>query len=297
MATIRRERNDLAAAAELARRGLDLSERWGQAEIVAYGAIEMAQVHQARGETEAADAAMARAREIAAGLSPWFADVALALEAWLRLQQGNPAAAFEWAQRAEGAGDDVCFRNELALRIRAQILLVQGELDEAQALLGRLLDVTQAAGAGGSTIDLLAMQASLFEAQGAPDRALAALERALSLAEGEGYVRTFADKGAPMAALLRRAAAEGIKPEYAGKLLAACAEGEARPASPPVEPLSERERTVLRLIAAGLANREIAQELVVSLNTVKSHVKSVYGKLDAHNRTQAVNRARELGLL
>jgi LuxR family maltose regulon positive regulatory protein len=298
LATIHREWNDLEAAARLAKEGVTLSTQWGQAEIMFHSIIEMAQVHQARQDGDAASKAIAQAQQIASELSPWFTSIATALEANLQLNQGNTDAALEWARSKLSTGDSIRFQDESILRILTYILLTLGDIGQAQELLAQLLTVTQAAGAVGSTIDLLAIESLALAAQGANDCTLATLTRVLCLAEPEGYVRTFVDKGDPMATLLRQAAALGIKPEYVGKLLAAFKGKETKATSHPlVEPISERELTVLRLIAAGLSNREIAQELYVSINTIKTHTKSIYGKLNARNRTQAVNRARELGLL
>ncbi len=136
---------------------------------------------------------------------------------------------------------------------------------------------------------------------------MAALEQALSMAEPEGYVRTFVDEGAPMAALLRRAASRSVAPAYVSKLLdaldaeAPMRRGSTGPASPVVqqleEPLSEREGEVLRLIAAGLSNRDIAQDLVLATGTVKKHTNNIFTKLGVRSRTQAVAQAMELGLL
>lgn len=129
---------------------------------------------------------------------------------------------------------------------------------------------------------------------------MAALERALSLAEPGGYVRVFADEGAPLAGLLRQAAVRGIAPEYVGRLLAAVRDTESQPAagSPGlIEPLSDRETEVLRLVAAGLSNQEIAGELVLAVSTVKWHINNLYGKLGVNSRTQALARARDLRLL
>jgi LuxR family maltose regulon positive regulatory protein len=125
-----------------------------------------------------------------------------------------------------------------------------------------------------------------------------ALARALLLGEPEGYVRTFVDLGAPMGELLRGAAHRGIRTGYVGRLLArAPAEPVPAASSPLIEPLSDRELEVLRLIAAGLSNREIAQKLVITPGTAKWHANNIYGKLGVHSRTQAVALARELGLL
>ena len=132
------------------------------------------------------------------------------------------------------------------------------------------------------------------------------LHRALALAEPRGFIRIFVDEGPPMARLLYEALSRGIAPDYVRQLLAAFpdAEPEQRdssdtqiPESDLIEPLSERELEVLALLADGLTNREIASRLFLALNTVKAHTGNIYGKLDVHNRTQAVARARTLGLL
>jgi LuxR family maltose regulon positive regulatory protein len=130
--------------------------------------------------------------------------------------------------------------------------------------------------------------------------ALVSLERALTLAEPEGYVRLFLDEGPPAARLLYRAAERGIQPTYAGRLLAAFPEAPSRlpPSSPSIiEPLTERERQILQLIAEGLTNKEVARELVLSVGTVKVHAHNIYGKLGVSGRTQAIAKGRELGLL
>ena len=157
-------------------------------------------------------------------------------------------------------------------------------------------------------IETALLKALALQAQGNAAQALVALERARSLAEPAGFVRIFIDEGLHMARLLRQAAARGVAPGYVAKLLAAFPELEppvqaaaraARPAeqSKIVEPLSERELEVLRLLAAGLSNPEIAQALYVAVSTVRSHTKSIYSKLNAHGRWEAVQQARELGLL
>jgi LuxR family maltose regulon positive regulatory protein len=126
------------------------------------------------------------------------------------------------------------------------------------------------------------------------------LERALTLAEPEGYVRLFIGEGPPMARLLAEAADRGVMADYAGRLLSVF-DGESQIASPDsqplIEPLSDRELEVLHLIAQGLSNREIAERLYLALSTVKGHNRVIYGKLGVQRRTEAVARARELGLL
>jgi LuxR family maltose regulon positive regulatory protein len=132
------------------------------------------------------------------------------------------------------------------------------------------------------------------------DEALASLADGLVLAELEGYVRTFVDKGEPMAELVRKAAGRGLAPAYARRLLKAFTDSPI-PDIPVeqllIEPLSERELEVVARLAEGLTYREIAQVLFVSLNTVKTHLKSIYGKLGVHDRREAVARAEELDLV
>ena len=143
------------------------------------------------------------------------------------------------------------------------------------------------------------LQALAHQARGDIPAALVPLERALTLAEPEGYVRIFVDEGPPMAALLEAAAKRGIAPDYVRRLLAAF--GTAEDSTPAkqdlVEPLSERELDVLRLLGTDLDGPDIARELVVSLNTVRTHTKNIYAKLGVNNRRAAVRRAEELDLL
>jgi LuxR family maltose regulon positive regulatory protein len=164
--------------------------------------------------------------------------------------------------------------------------------------------MVEAAGAIRSAIGILALQSLVLQAQGENDQAMAALERALSLAEPEGYVRVFAGEGGAMGSLLRQAASRGIRPDYVRTLLAALESGivdEQRPLlstpSLAVEPLSERELEILRYLATPMPTTRIAEELVVSASTVRSHVKRIYHKLNVHKRTDAVRRAKGLGLL
>jgi LuxR family transcriptional regulator, maltose regulon positive regulatory protein len=188
-------------------------------------------------------------------------------------------------------------------------------------VLGQVLPAVEARGWTRYLIEALLLQALVCEKQREPTRAQAALERALILAEPEGYVRTFIDQGAPMAALLAQVArCESPLATYAATLLAAFPSTEGRelrtedhPAQPStrspqhavlntqstalVEPLSPRELEILGLIADGHSNQTIADTLIIAVSTVKRHVNNIYGKLDVQSRTQALARARELNLL
>jgi LuxR family maltose regulon positive regulatory protein len=149
-------------------------------------------------------------------------------------------------------------------------------------------------------LEILALQARLHHEGGDEARAMLALHRALELAAPEGYIRLFVDEGAPMVTLLRQARARGLAPEYVATLLTAC--GAAAPdhsaaTTPGIDSLSARERELLRLLAAGLSMSEIGAQLFITADTVRSHLKHIYGKLDVHSRLQAVERARALGQL
>jgi LuxR family transcriptional regulator, maltose regulon positive regulatory protein len=227
----------------------------------------------------------------------------------LRLARGDPteAVAFEQerAANAENAADAARVVDRLT---SARLLHAQGRHREALPLLEELGETAEAVGRTGDLIETLALQALALWAGSKKERAVSTLAGALALAEPEGYVRTFVDEGAPMAELLSEvleALQRGrldppIPAHYIRKLLAATernASGAALSAAGLPEPLSERELEVLQLVAAGKSNRRIASELFVSVGTVKTHLNNAYRKLDAHSRTQAVARARELNLL
>jgi LuxR family maltose regulon positive regulatory protein len=305
MSNVLCEWNDLEAALRLAREGLELCKHWGQADALVQGCFYLARALCAVGETDGALDVIQQAKQVARGLGRWYAVTAGAHEARIRLAQGNMVAAARWVQESGlGVHDELNIEYFIGYLTLARILMAQGRLEETLGLLVRLFEMIEAAGAMGAAIRILVLQALMLQAQGKGDQALAALERALSLAEPEDYVRVFVDEGTPMGALLRRAAAQGIRLDYVSKLLAALESESAderrtsRLASLSlVKPLSERELEVLRLLTTPLSGTGIAQELVVSVNTARSHIKKIYGKLDVHTRTDAVRRAEKLGLL
>jgi LuxR family transcriptional regulator, maltose regulon positive regulatory protein len=191
------------------------------------------------------------------------------------------------------------------------VLLATQAPEQALALLGRWHTLAADQGRTGSVIEVQALRALAHAAGDDEPAALACLADALTLAAAEGYLRVFIDEGPPMAALLRkllgRPAADDVPRDYLAGLLDAF-ERHGMPVLPPpragavavpglLEPLTARELDVLRLLGTGKSNREIAEELVVSLDTVKRHVSNLFDKLGVANRTQAVNKARELGLL
>jgi LuxR family maltose regulon positive regulatory protein len=179
-------------------------------------------------------------------------------------------------------------------------------IHNAMGLAERLLQAAENGKRIRSVIEILILQALAHEAQGDTPAALKSLERALTLAEPEGFVGIFVDEGPPMASLLYEALKREIAPAYVQRLLAAFPVAESQGAPPTesqvdqselIEPLSEREIEVLQLLAKGLSNQAVADRLVLSIHTVKAHTRSIYSKLAVNNRTQAVDRARTLGVL
>jgi LuxR family maltose regulon positive regulatory protein len=186
--------------------------------------------------------------------------------------------------------------------IRFQV--AQGQADQALRWTPKLLKFYQSAPSIEGQIQTLIQTSIALQAQGDKTQALDALERALLLAEPEGYVRTFVEAGAPLDGLLRQALAKGIAPAYVRKLLDAGSgsisrkPAAAQQAPPPLlDPLTERELHVLRLLPTHLPSTEIAEQLYVSKNTVRSHIGHIYDKLGVHSREDAVQRAHELGLI
>ena len=240
----------------------------------------------------------------------WIASLAQAWQARVWLAQGRLDLAAEWldeeALEVDCDPDDFdMFRLQEAVVV-ARVLIAQGRLEEAEALLTKLHGFAQKNGLVARDIEILALASMAYQAQGNPTEALTELEGALALAEPGGFIRVFVDEGPPMARLLYKALDREFETEYVRRLLAAfpIAEPLQRDLmksrdhqSELIEPLSGRELEVLQHMATGATNREIADQLFLSLNTIKVHTRNIYGKLGVNNRTQAVNRARELGLI
>ncbi|RPJ25141.1 MAG: LuxR family transcriptional regulator [Chloroflexi bacterium] len=209
------------------------------------------------------------------------------------LRQGDLAAAAHLAQT-----------HSLPLS-QARVHLAQGDTSATLAVLETWRRQVESKGWGDERLKVMVLQAVALHAHGEKDKAMQTLADALALAEPEGLIRTFVDEGAPMAQLLSEAFAHGIMPDYVAKLLAVFKSERQKsevksfvlPVQPLVEPLSQRELEVLRLIAQGLSNDEIGKRLFLALDTVKGHNRRIYDKLQVQRRTEAVARARELGLL
>ena len=300
--------NDLATAHDYLSQAIALGKPWNSWESLVPGYLGLAQIYRARGDWDAAYAAL---DELEALCRRVHMEVLLpavaAARAALQNAQGRREIAARWIADAgiSFTADPGYFREGEALAL-LRLLLAQNRLADAEQLAELLLFAAEAGERCGRVIEILTLQAQLHAARGQLPEALHALERALALAEPEGYVRIFVDEGAALRGLLERLADEGGRlRDYARALLAHFDAAQPlvptspapHPAAPLLEPLTERELEVLRYLASGLSNPEIAATLVVSLNTVKTHVKAIFDKLHVRNRTEAAARARALGLL
>jgi LuxR family maltose regulon positive regulatory protein len=294
------------------------------AQVLVTGYIARARAKQAQGEAEGAFEVLRKLKQVVhnAYVSPlWRNRTMRWLDVWrarLRMVEGNMRPVERWArERRLSAEDEFEYspESELEYATFARLLIVQGKHVAALKLLERLLEAAEIGGRERTVIEVLVLKALALQAHNDEPGALAASRRALALAEPERYVRTFADEGAPIANLLRRLLEahrkqptddEGDVPrEYVGTLLAALGVGIVAKARISVrssaelvlDPLTDRELQVLKLLDSDLSNQEIAARLFISLATVKTYTKHLYRKLGVNARHQAIVRGKELGLL
>jgi LuxR family maltose regulon positive regulatory protein len=301
-----RERNDLEAASEHLLTSRELGDENGLPQNPYRSRVAAARIRQAEGDLDGALELLTEAERLYVGdFSPDVRPIA-ALKARVWIAQGKLSEALGWPrERGLSATDALSYVQEFEHISLAAVLLAQGIHDgadstivEAANLTERLLGAAEDGGRHGAAIEILVVQALARHARSDLTGAMASLDRAVALAEPEGYVRVFIDEGPRMAALLKLAAKQPNAPSYVRRLLAAAvtAEGAAALAQPLIEPLSERELEVLRLLETDLSGPDIARELVVSLSTVRTHTQNIYTKLGVNSRRAAIRRAAELDL-
>jgi LuxR family maltose regulon positive regulatory protein len=306
LSEIHRERNELDVAAKHLRDSSALGEHNGLPQHPYRSRLALARLREAEGDMTAALELLDEAERVyATDFSPSVRPIP-AVRAGVLATHGEVSEAVAWArEHGVSADDDLGYLREFEHITLARVLLAQFRaersgraLHDAIRLLERLLAAADAGGRSGAGMEILVLLALAHDARGDRATALAHLERALSLAEPEGYVRLFLDHGPQLRTLLERLAEQGGSRAYAGRLL----EGRSDPPrhvpgrQPLVDPLSDRELDVLRLLGSDLSGPEIARELSVSLNTVRTHTKSIYSKLGVSSRRAAVRRGDELQL-
>ncbi len=300
------ERDDLPAAERLLGAGLEAIWPGGHPRLTLLGRVALAQTHAARGDWPAARRQLEEGAEMARQLRlPGMERTALAHGARLARREGQLDVVAGWMEAAglspQAPAD---FRRETEQIVLVEALLADGRFGEAEGLAGRLRAAAERAGRAGSLIRLLLLHALALAGQRRLPEAETAVARALRLAEPQGYARIFLDLGAPLMELLRRPGVRQVTPAYAGQLLRAFdveitpspVVGET-PALNALDELTQREREILAYVARGASNQDIADELVLSVGTVKGHINHIFGKLGVHSRTAAVARARERELI
>ncbi len=312
LSELRREHDDLEAATQHLLTSKELGEYADLPENRSHWCVAMARIREAQGDLDGAIDLLDEAERLyIRGINPEVRPVA-ALKTRTWVAKGRLTEALGWVrERGLSADDDLSYLREFEHITLARVLMAQYKSDradrfihEAVGLLERLLKAAEEGERTRSVIEILVLQALVHQAQGDIPLALAPLERALTLAEPEGYIRIFVDEGEAMRDLLRHATARGVASSYTRRLLSAF-DKSAQSVSTPVnaavadlaEPLTGREVEILRLIAAGMRNQEIADHLFISLSTVKRHIANAYGKLGVSHRIEAIAHANKLNLL
>ena len=314
MAQVFYERDELDRARDHVTTGLEFGRQVVDVTTPLLGLVTLAWIHQAHGEQEPALAAMdeaCRLRSRSDVIAMW--NPAPSEHARLMLAQGRIHEAARWIEeRGLGPDDVLSYATERAYLVVARVLVAQDAQEQALHLLDRLHRLAETQGRVHSLIQIRTLRALAMQAAGHHGDAVSELAEALALARPHGFIRTFADEGAPVAALLRRllntllrsltgSTATQLRHQVAriqqAMKVSTRAQQRAIPVAGLVDELTRRELEVLQLIAAGRHNREIAQDLFVTIDTVKKHASHILAKLDATSRTHAVVRARELGLI
>jgi LuxR family maltose regulon positive regulatory protein len=304
------EWNDFDEGIRLINKGIELSELGRDPVIVAVCQISLLRASMYQMDLAGALKLMENINERAGNfvLPSWITNLISALNVFFWLGSGNLNAALQWAQeRGLSIDDKLDGLHEVEYLALSHILIAQNKMDEADQLLQRLIENAKADDRVYMMIEMRLLRILIFTLKADTAAALTELKLALALGEPGGFVMIFVSKGNHVADLLEEilavkkkdhdAAKAGFSLSYAQKILSAFKAGMPPKIEGLMDPISERELEVLHLIAAGLSNREIADKLFISLNTVKTHTKNINSKLDVNSRTRAVARAKELGLL
>jgi LuxR family maltose regulon positive regulatory protein len=293
------ESNELNEAVQYMHQCIDLCQQWGDMGLQAVAWSMLARLKQARGYPEEAQAAVQNAERLTVGqpLSSWQSIQTKSSLGCYWLSQGALDRVFQLIRKSGLAIDDkIPYRRMPEYILLLRTLMAKGDYEAALTLSKRLLQQAETAGRVGSVIEILILRALAFQGMKDTEHSLLALERALALAQPEGYIRLFLDEGEAMTRLLCQAQSRQVGSGYAAELLSKIGgvPGMAQPSMQLlIEPLTAREVEVLKFIEAGCSNQEIAEKLVISNATVKRHISNIYAKLGVKSRTQAVAIGKE----
>jgi LuxR family maltose regulon positive regulatory protein len=299
------QRNQLESSLVHTREAVALALRWGQVDALHFAYTMLGDTLFAMGAVEEAFAVLQQSRQVAEHTSKWFNEITISQEVEWYLSRSNLEAALQCLHTARinsENGAERHFSSLINLSI-AQVFMAQGQFDKSLAELAYLLEELASRKNKYHSVMALAWQALAYFRLGEKSEAFASLEQALTLAGEEIYVRHFITPGETLIQLLQEARKAGIHPKYIDRVLDSLQSGAAtesariHPESPMIEPLSAREMQVLRLLAEGCADKQIAENLVIAPGTVHKHLKSIYSKLGVHSRTAAIACARELGVV
>jgi LuxR family maltose regulon positive regulatory protein len=303
------EMDDLDSALAQAEKGTGLTACGRDVAMIGWSYLCLVRVLFTRGNLEGAQETLRELENVGrrTHVPPWIMNRVAAWQVRIWMAQDESEAASRWlAQRNLDPAGCPTYMQEAEYIALARILIAQGRGDETAEMLKGLLEKTELRGHFSRMLEVLILQALAAQAEGDPEHAIRVIDRAFTIARPRGFIHAFVDEGPQMARLLLYTAAKGVSPRYSRQLLTAFPATEvdevrlmnARICFPGlIEPLSDRELEVLELVAEGLANREIADRLCLSLNTVKVHTRNIYGKLGVNNRTHAVAQARSLGII
>jgi LuxR family maltose regulon positive regulatory protein len=301
------EWNQLENAFEYAQQSLNLCRQWGNMDLQAVGFAQLARLERIYSHSEEMQAASQAAEQLLNGydLAPRYSLWVRSVLARLLINQGNLERALHLVQKSgidldSSAGEsEIPYLLEPMYLILLRLVLAQRKYNQALGLSHRLLHQAEAGNRAGRVIEILILQALAYHGKNDKEQALAILERAIMLAQPEGFVRVFLDEGEPMEKLLYQAKVHQVGASYLSELLSHVStdSNQALPNTQLlVEPLTKRELELLKLIEQGCTNQEIADRLVISIPTVKRHISNIYSKLGVKNRTQAISIGKKLNL-
>jgi len=304
------ETNNLDEALNKGIEGVEITKQGDDIAMIGWSQLCLSRILYSRGDLDGADNIL---RELEGAslehdMPPFVAAMTSAWRVRLLLARNKLDAANQWVEaRSLHIDDEITQLTESMYIVFARVLLAEGQVENAIYLLERLMGMAEAVSRISSAIKILLLQALAFQAKGDLEAALEKIEQALRYAKPGGFVYVFVDEGPALARLLYEIAERNVMPEYVQQLLfafptiSAGEEADSLKSTTAlvnaVEHLSARELDVLELLAEGMSRQDIAAELVLSLNTVKVHVRNIYSKLDVHNQMNAVAKARGLGIL